>query len=444
MNLTIAGVETAVPAFIGYTERAGGAEAAALNGPVRITSVREYEQRFGRGMLAARPAGAPIFSVTRSGDVRPLQPLFSLYESVRLFYANGGGPCVVVSVGTYVDATGTWAAISGAALLQGLAAVASLTGPTLLVIPDASRLPVEAWGEIATAMLQQAGESRDRLALLDVPQVRGFDAPPRPALADAVAAFRAAVGTDHLSYGAAYAPYLHTSIVSPADLDETIFPAAAVADRLGTPQLDRLYAQAARLLNLLPASAAVAGVMHAVDSDRGVWTAPANVALNDVIEPAFAIDDETQGDLNLPLDGKAINAIRQFPGRGTTVWGARTLDGNSQDFRYVPVRRSLIYLEQSIAIALRGFTTAANDARTWASVVGMVSDFLEALWKDGGLTGAKPDEAFSVQCGLGTTMTQQDVLDGNLVVVVLVAITHPAEFIELDFTQRVSPPEKPD
>ncbi len=428
----VVGVETAVPAFIGYAERAGTAGSPALNVPVRIASLSEFRQRFGRGVLDARPAGAAIFSVASNGDLTPLAPAFSLYGSVRLFYANGGGPCYVVPVGTYVDATGAWTAISGDALLQGLASVANLTGPTLLVIPDASLLPVDEYGEIARAMLQQAGSARDRIALLDVPQVRGFDAPTGPALADAVAAFRASVGTAHLGYGAAYAPYVRASIVTPAGLDDTIFPAEDVAG-MATARVQALRAEAARQLNLLPASAAVAGVMHAVDTTRGVWTAPANVGLSAGVEPAFALDHETQANLNMPLDGKAINAIRHLVGLGATIWGARTLDGNSLDVRYLSVRRTLIYLEQSIAPALGQFASAANDGRTWTSVVGLVSGFLHDVWQRGGLSGATPKDAFSVECGLGTTMTSQDVLDGTLLLVVLVGIARPAEFIELTF-----------
>jgi uncharacterized protein len=323
-------------------------------------------------------------------------------------------------------------------LLRGLASVEATTGPTLLVMPDASLLPVVDYAAIPQAMLKQAGETRDRFALLDVPQVRALSSMPASTLGDAVTAFRTSIGTEYLSYGAAYLPCLDTSIVEPADLDVTSFAADDVAAFLGTPQLDLLFERAARLLNRLPASAAVAGVMYAVDTSRGVWSAPANVTLDAVAGTAFAIDEETQADLNVPLDGKAINVIRNFVGRGATVWGARTLDGNSQDFRYLPVRRTIIYLEQSIAAAIRPFAAAANDSRTWASVVETVSRFLRDVWTEGGLQGATQEDAFSVQCSLGTTMTPQDVLDGNLVVVVLVAIVHPAEYIELTFRQHAA------
>jgi Bacteriophage tail sheath protein len=181
----------------------------------------------------------------------------------------------------------------------------------------------------------------------------------------------------------------------------------------------------------------MAGVMAATDNTRGVWKAPANIALNAVEGPAFEINDETQAELNQPLDGKAINVIREFAGRGSIVWGARTLDGNSNDYRYVQVRRTVIYIEQSIRAGLKQLVFAANDGGTWVSVVTMVSKFLQNLWARGGLMGATAQEAFSVNCGVGTTMSAQDVLEGHLVVQILVALIHPAEFIELTFRQKV-------
>jgi hypothetical protein len=203
------------------------------------------------------------------------------------------------------------------------------------------------------------------------------------------------------------------------------------------PQLTHLYDVAARQLNLLPASVAMAGVVAVIDNTRGVWNAPANTALNAVDGPTLRINDETQAELSKPLDGKAINVIREFVGRGPIVWGARTLDGNSGDYRYVQVRRTLIYMEQSIKAAMNQFLCAANDGKTWVSVVAMVSDFLQSLWARGGLLGATPQEAFSVNCGLGTTMSAQDVLEGYMVVQVLVQMIHPAEFIELTFKQKM-------
>jgi len=105
--------------------------------------------------------------------------------------------------------------------------------------------------------------------------------------------------------------------------------------------------------------------------------------------------------------------------------------------RGIQVRRTLIYIEQSIKTALSQFEFAANDGDTWAAVVATVSSFLQGVWSEGGLLGATLSDGFSVQCGLGSTMTAQDILDGSMIVQVTLQMIHPAEFIELMFKQKM-------
>jgi phage tail sheath protein FI len=189
--------------------------------------------------------------------------------------------------------------------------------------------------------------------------------------------------------------------------------------------------------SILPPSGAMAGAYTYVDSTRGVWNAPANLSLSSVNSTTFNLNDAQQGDLNVPIDGKAINALREFTGRGTMVWGARTLDGNSNDYHYIQVRRTLIYIEQSVKAALNQFVFAANDGNTWTTVISMVSNFLQGLWAQGGLMGATAAEAFTVQCGLGSTMTPQNILEGYMIVQLTLQMIRPAEFIELTFKQEM-------
>jgi len=203
------------------------------------------------------------------------------------------------------------------------------------------------------------------------------------------------------------------------------------------PLLQQMENIVALKMAMMPTSAAMAGVYTYTDGARGVWNAPANVTLSSVLSPNVLLNNEQQGGLNVPLNGKAINVIRQFIGRGPVVWGARTLDGNSLDWRYIQVRRTLIYVEQSIEAALQPFVFAANDGKTWVAVTSMVSNFLQGLWSQGGLMGAKADEAFTVSCGLGSTMTPLDVLDGYMIVQVTLQMIRPAEFIELTFKQKM-------
>ena len=188
---------------------------------------------------------------------------------------------------------------------------------------------------------------------------------------------------------------------------------------------------------MLPPSAAMAGLYTMTDNARGVWKAPANIGVLGISSPAFEISDDEQQDLNVDVNGKSINAIRSFIGEGTLVWGARTLDGNSLDWRYVNVRRTMIMLEQSVKLAAKAYVFEPNDAQTWVTIKSMISNFLTGIWKRGGLAGAVPADAFSVHVGLGETMTGEDILEGILRVTVLVAITRPAEFIEITFQQQM-------
>jgi hypothetical protein len=190
-------------------------------------------------------------------------------------------------------------------------------------------------------------------------------------------------------------------------------------------------------LNVLPPSGGIAGVYTMVDNTMGVFKAPANTGMASVVAPCVDITHDEQQDLNVPLDGKAINAIRTFPGRGVLIWGARTLDGNSQDWRYINVRRTLIMLEQSIKAAAGAYVFAPNNASTWVTVSNMISNFLTNEWKAGALVGATPAEAFSVDVGLGSTMTANDILDGYMLVTVKLAVVRPAEFIIVTFQQKM-------
>ncbi|MFK7971338.1 MAG: phage tail sheath family protein, partial [Bacteroidia bacterium] len=190
-------------------------------------------------------------------------------------------------------------------------------------------------------------------------------------------------------------------------------------------------------LRLLPPSGAMAGIYASVDRDRGVWKAPANVSLRAVIGPAFRVNEATQGDLNVHSTGKSINAIRAFAGKGTLVWGARTLAGNDNEWRYVPVRRFFIFAEESIKKATEPFVFEPNDANTWVKVRAMIENFLSLQWRAGALAGATPQEAFYVRVGLNQTMSAEDILEGRMIVEIGMAAVRPAEFIILRFSHKM-------
>ena len=138
-----------------------------------------------------------------------------------------------------------------------------------------------------------------------------------------------------------------------------------------------------------------------------------------------------------PTAGKSINAIRYFTGKGTLVWGARTLAGNDNEWRYVPVRRLFNMIEESTQKATAFAVFEPNDATTWLKVKGMIDSYLYGLWERGALAGSSPESAYFVNVGLGQTMTPQDILEGRMVVEIGVAAVRPAEFIILRFTHKL-------
>ncbi len=189
----------------------------------------------------------------------------------------------------------------------------------------------------------------------------------------------------------------------------------------------------------VPPSGAVAGVYAFVDRTRGVWKAPANVSISAVRGPVEAIDFYDQEDLNVDVTGgKSINAIRSFTGRGAAIiWGARTLAGNDNEWRYVPVRRFFNMVEESVKKSTAWAVFEPNAAPLWTKVKSMIENYLIQKWREGALAGAVPEDAFFVTVGLGETMTAQDILEGRLIVEIGMAVVRPAEFIILKFQHKL-------
>jgi phage tail sheath protein FI len=507
-------VETAVPAFIGYTELALNGKDSLINVPWRIESMADYQTYFGGPPAASfkfapAAAGSSRYTLTAAPTSQ-----FLLYYSLRIYFDNGGGPCYIVSVGSY---TSTPRATSD--FQPALDALTRETEPTMLVAPDAVYLTDPT--KLPPLFLAHCDTMQSRVSIFDVP---GGDKKRGQAAADQIETFRTSVGTDFLNYGAAYYPWLNTQIVDsvdftaiskdsldafvtaltadattrlagdankakltaltqkinqlkspgtpatggsstpaapvtpanppvdPVDPAAPVTPAAPAQTAAATPQqitaLHQVLSQSSPLyaqvmgdlkagLNLLPPSGAIAGIYGRIDATQGVFKAPANTSINSVVSPTVNLSDLDQEDLNMPLEGKAVNAIRAFPGRGTIVWGARTLDGNSNDWRYINVRRTLIMFEQSIKAAMQPYVFAPNTATTWVTVQNMIENFLTNQWKAGALAGAKASDAFSVSIGLNVTMTADDINNGLMKVLILVAPVKPAEFIELTFQQQM-------
>lgn len=183
----------------------------------------------------------------------------------------------------------------------------------------------------------------------------------------------------------------------------------------------------------VPPSTAAAIAIAKSDHSRGVWKAPANIVI-DGITPKFPVTDTLQGQFN---QGKALNMIRSFPDIGTVVWGARTLE-DSDNWRYIPVRRLFSMVERDIQKALNKMLFEPNCQPTWQRVKASIDNYLFRLWQQGALAGNKEEEAWFVQIGKDITMTEDDISQGKMIVKIGLAASRPAEFILLQFIHNIA------
>jgi phage tail sheath protein FI len=192
---------------------------------------------------------------------------------------------------------------------------------------------------------------------------------------------------------------------------------------------------------VLKPGGAVAGIYFRTDASRGVWKAPANVSVLGAISPMVNYSDDTHAELNVPDSGKAVNLIRNYPGRGVLLYGARTLAGNDNEWRYVNVRRTFCYIEDSVYRGMQDFVFEENNEETWIKVRAMINAFLNKLWKAGGLFGATPEDAYQVLADVPNTMSVDDMLNGFMIVYIKVAVARPAEFIVLRYEHKFDVPQ---
>ncbi|MCH8532468.1 MAG: phage tail sheath subtilisin-like domain-containing protein [Saccharospirillum sp.] len=188
-------------------------------------------------------------------------------------------------------------------------------------------------------------------------------------------------------------------------------------------------------LNIAPSSIA-AGMWSRIDGKRGVWKAPAGVeARVSVSGLQYNVEDFEQSYLN-PL---GVNCLRSRAGYGSVIWGARTLATKADpEWRYVPVRRTAIYIEQSIYNGIQWAVFEPNDEPLWSSLRANVGSFMNGLFRAGAFQGGTANDAYFVRCGLGDTMTQGDIDRGQLILVVGFAPLKPAEFVILRIQQKVN------
>ncbi len=444
---SVAEVESAIPAFVGYTEKATGPAGSLHMIPTKISSYSEYTLFFGGPpteaadsvILKATDDGAGSYTITAAANPAH-QSKNVLANSIRLFYDNGGGDCYIVSVGT------TPTDPVAADLVSGISLVEQIDEVTLLSAPESQ---FTTYTSVVQAMLTQAAKLGDRMALIDPSTITAASVSPLTSAitadADLIKNAATATGKD-LSYGAAYYPNLITSYPLNVSAGSLTFAADSPSLHGITvstyPTSSAVYKRVEAALEscygYLPPSAAIAGMIARVDANKGVWKAPANESLSSVVTPSVLLSDAQQGNLNIDAtSGKSINIVRSFPGYGTSVWGARTLDGNDNEWRYINVRRFFMVVEESIKKSIHWAVFEPNTSATWVKVQAMIENYLFQKWRDGALAGAKPEQAYQVNVGLNKTMTSIDILEGRMIVEIKMAVARPAEFIVLRFEQMM-------
>jgi len=294
---------------------------------------------------------------------------FELGAAVAQFFANGGYDAWVVGLP------------NGVPLSDGLKRFDAVDTLSLLCLPGETDVEV-LWAAIEYV------ERRRAFLLID---------PPGTDIAGTIA-LTASLALGGSANGAVY------------------FPSLLVDDPAG-------------VLSARPPSGAVAGMYARVDRSRGVWKAPAGeeAVLHGALAPALDLSDDEMS----RLTSAAVNAIRGFPAEGVKVWGARTIQGADQIdsiWKYVPVRRLAIFVEHSIDRGTQWALFEPNDESTWAKVRRQCVVFLEGLFRQGALQGRTTDEAYFVRCG-SDTMTQNDIDNGRLNLVIGIAPLKPAEFV---------------
>jgi phage tail sheath protein FI len=373
----ITGVPTAIALFAGWSAR------GALDEAIHVRSFTEFEREFGG-----------------------LDPRSLLGYSVKHFFDNGGSDAWVVRIaGAATQAGNDGTVLTPAdddfhAALLARFGVGSVTDRidlfNLVCVPGLVHAPT-------LARLQ--AECRRRRAFLII------DADPQATVASMVSAGTRGLAGEDGTFSAIYFPWLRA--VDPA--------------------------QGGRVRDFPPCGF-VAGVMARTDGSRGAWKAPAGseASLAGALALSVPISDPQNGQLN-PL---GVNCLRTLPERGTVVWGARTLHGQddrASEWKYIPVRRTALFIEESLHRGTRWMVFEPNDERLWAQVRSNVGTFMHDLWRQGAFQGSRPRESCFVKCDR-ETMTQDDIDNGIVNILVGFAPLKPTEFLVLRIQQHAAPP----
>jgi uncharacterized protein len=364
------GVHSIAGVHTSVTAFVGSTMAGPVDQPTRVRSFTEFERAFGDTSVD-KPLGA----------------------GVRHFFLNGGSDAIVVR------AAGP--AVPRAADGTGIYALDAVEGFNLLCLPDlGSDGTSNDLAATANALAEASRMCEDRRAILIVDPLPGWQS-----VADVVsgpASLRAISSGMRRANAAMY------------------FPRVLAAGRTEQAATE------------LPPSGAIAGIIARTDGARGVWKAP--TGQDAAIVGIGGLASTVSPDEARSLAELGVNPLRTFPGVGNVVWGARTLDGatgSTSDWRYVPVRRTALYLEESLYRGLQWVVFEPNDDLLWAAIRMSVGAFMAALRRQGAFQGNTPRMAYFVRCGRDTT-TQEEIDLGIVRVVVGFAPLRPAEFVVID------------
>ena len=381
----INGVATSVTAFMGRALR--GPLGTETDAPVALKSFAEYEQTFG-GLSHDSP----------------------MSYAVQDFFLNGGSEAVInrIHAGGESD-NGAGASLQARDYLDALASFDKVDLINLLCIPADSLQPDANAADVAPEVWEAAADycvKRRAMLIVDSPMSWTIDA-------------------RNGNFGRAFQSLAALRIASDAARNAAVyFPRVLKADALsGNAPL------------VFPPCGLIAGVMARTDAAFGVWKAPAGLdaILNHIIDLDFKMTDEQNGVLN-PL---GINCLRVFPTTGPVIWGARTMRGADEladDFKYIPVRRLALYIEESVYRGTRWDIFEPNAEPLWAKIRLSVNAFMQDLFRQGALQGSSPGDAYFVRCD-STTITQSDIDQGILNVEIGFAPIKPAEYIIIRIQQ---------
>jgi phage tail sheath protein FI len=440
--------ETAIPVFIGFTEFAIQSNGEPLNKikdsevvyePVLVRSMLEYEQSFGEAdetgdIMVQHHSDTGVYTAENKKNDNPYTPGL-MYPSVSNFFSNGGGSCYIISLGMYQAFDDTVKATDVTSEMTFIEKAIEQAEITTLILPtDLIRFGLTSYYSWGTQLINFSQAEKKYFTIMDVIQSRPTD----PVFVEKdISNYRESVKPDFSSYAGAYFPYLKslTAYAYKDDLSNVYLDGSNLITGGAIEEVKSFLAT--NYINM-PPSPFMAGIYSRLDNATGVWTPPANTSPYGVVGPVVPLTNRQQEDLNVDATaGKSVNAIRSFTGKGTLVWGARTNDGNSLDWRYINVRRLFISMETDISMALETYVFKPNVHNTWVEVKTMIESYLLGLYNDGAFAGTTPAKSYSVLIGKGVTMTDEDILNGYMRVSIQVAPVRPAEFIVLTFSQMV-------